>query len=334
MADDAATDERFTPPEVLEWRDAVWSAGADTDPAWHPRSFSTAALTYTRRQNGLAAPWYGRVWLNPPWSDPGPWIDRLLAHVRQLPIAPGLHPEGMLCVRNDPSTAWWADAWRWADAVAFLSERTRYWMLDEAAKLVECGVPSFTSVVFYYGPNAAAFVDTAEAWGHYPVGLRNDRDGRTIRRMARSAKRGKPDVLAQMVKETIATFARANPKMTLADVAGTVPGGEALVLSLQVRDLWPAEQPSAPTPKNGASKRSRKPTAAPTRAAPKNGVTRKMAQRVEEIQKWIGKRTELRASEVMDAFSISRQTALRALANVPNLRAEGKAKSAKYVVVK
>jgi len=35
---------------------------------------------YTELDNGLNQPWFGRVWMNPPYSAPGAWVDKFLEH--------------------------------------------------------------------------------------------------------------------------------------------------------------------------------------------------------------------------------------------------------------
>lgn len=54
----------------------------DTDPATNVHSFIEAGTKYTGQfgLNGLVLPWFGRVYLNPPYSDPTPWADRWIAH--------------------------------------------------------------------------------------------------------------------------------------------------------------------------------------------------------------------------------------------------------------
>ena len=203
-----ATDERFTPPEVIAVRDDCW-VSTTTDPCWHPRSYSTAVVTYTKEDDGLELPWFGRVWLNPPWSNVTPWIEKLIAFMRAAWVEGGLYPkpEGMLMVKNDPSTAWWKLAWWAADAIILLAERTRYHQLD-GDEVVPCGTPEFSSVIFYFGDDAEHVVARFEAAGHY---------GRTLphheQRMAKTTKTMEQRI-DDVVRTEIVTFARDHASLT------------------------------------------------------------------------------------------------------------------------
>ena len=46
---------------------------------------ATAKATryFTKDDDGLAHPWRGRVWVNPPYSDPAPWIQKAILEVEQ-----------------------------------------------------------------------------------------------------------------------------------------------------------------------------------------------------------------------------------------------------------
>lgn len=62
----AATDEWYTPKEII---DALGSF--DLDPcAPVSRLWDTAIKHYTKEDDGLTKEWFGRVWLNPPYSRP------------------------------------------------------------------------------------------------------------------------------------------------------------------------------------------------------------------------------------------------------------------------
>ena len=43
---------------------------------------------YTIDDDGLAQPWLGRVWMNPPYLKPSPWIDKWLKHANGIALLP------------------------------------------------------------------------------------------------------------------------------------------------------------------------------------------------------------------------------------------------------
>jgi len=71
-----ASDSWLTPPELIKALGKF-----DTDPCCEIKMpWKTASKMYTRKDNGLNQIWKGRVWLNPPYSKPGPWMLTLSQH--------------------------------------------------------------------------------------------------------------------------------------------------------------------------------------------------------------------------------------------------------------
>ena len=66
-----------TPGFVIEAAISVMG-GIDLDPATLPTNPVGATQFYTKADDGLAQPWRGRVWLNPPYSKPAPFLLKLI----------------------------------------------------------------------------------------------------------------------------------------------------------------------------------------------------------------------------------------------------------------
>ena len=80
------SDERFTPRWIFDALGETF----DLDPA-SPVAATTnvpAAQVFTRDDDGLAQPWHGLVWVNPPFSNSTPWAERFLEHANGLWLGP------------------------------------------------------------------------------------------------------------------------------------------------------------------------------------------------------------------------------------------------------
>jgi ParB family chromosome partitioning protein len=85
--DPGATSEWYTPGAYLDAARAAMG-GIDLDPAScaHANKTVRAATYFDRAADGLSRHWFGRVWLNPPYSDfkgqAAAWATKLLAEYR------------------------------------------------------------------------------------------------------------------------------------------------------------------------------------------------------------------------------------------------------------
>jgi hypothetical protein len=78
-------DEVYTPPMIFEALKLEFDldvCGPVGGLPWIP-----AKRTFSQEEDGLAQDWYGRVWMNPPFSKPTPWIDKWLENNNGVMIA-------------------------------------------------------------------------------------------------------------------------------------------------------------------------------------------------------------------------------------------------------
>ena len=91
------SDEHYTPKAIFDALDLLF----DLDPCSPGQNMShvPAKHCYTKQQDGLQQEWHGLVWMNPPYSNPKPWVEKFIQHgmgIALLPITRG---------------KWWDDLW-------------------------------------------------------------------------------------------------------------------------------------------------------------------------------------------------------------------------------
>lgn len=97
------SDDYYTPPWLFETMALEFDLDVCSPPggiAWVP-----AARYYTQTDDGLLQPWAGRVWMNPPYSKPSPWVDRFIEHANGVALLPFA------------KSAWFDRLWNAADAI-------------------------------------------------------------------------------------------------------------------------------------------------------------------------------------------------------------------------
>lgn len=134
------SDTWLTPPDILA---ALGDFDLDPCAAPEPRPWPTAARHICRPADGLAEPWAGRVWLNPPYSrEAVRWLQRLAAH-----------GSGTALVFARTETSWFVETvWRRASAVLFLHGRLHFHRGDGVRAAANAGAPS--CLVAYGSPDA------------------------------------------------------------------------------------------------------------------------------------------------------------------------------------
>lgn len=121
----------------------------DLDPCGAP-GWPTAERLICRPDDGLAARWTGRVWLNPPYDrSTWTWLSKLADH-----------GSGVALIFARTETAGFVDqVWNRAAAVRFLHGRLHFHLPDGTRASANAGAPSV--LVAYSGADARRLADSS-----------------------------------------------------------------------------------------------------------------------------------------------------------------------------
>jgi ParB family transcriptional regulator, chromosome partitioning protein len=150
--------EWYTPAKYVELARKVLGS-IDLDPASHPVAQQTVQATrfFTEADNGLAKPWRGRVFCNPPYSKGliTPFVDKLLSEV-----ASGNVREAILLTHNHSDTRWFQAVLGQARRVCFTAGRLNFYGPNS-----EIAAPVQGQTFHYFGTNAEKFEEVFSAIG-------------------------------------------------------------------------------------------------------------------------------------------------------------------------
>lgn len=131
----------------------------DLDPcASVNQPWPTAACHYTIKDNGLALPWRGFVWCNPPYGrKAAPWLKRMAEH-----------DDGIALIFARTETAWWQDyIFPHASGILFL--RGRITFCDSKGKAAGNGAGSPSALVAYGHTGARRLVSRSLSGAYVPL---------------------------------------------------------------------------------------------------------------------------------------------------------------------
>jgi ParB family chromosome partitioning protein len=151
VANNSGNNEWYTPPEYIAAARAVMG-GIDTDPASSAVANQTvkAGVYFDEDYDGLRREWHGRVWLNPPYSQPeiGDFCAKLVAEIEG-----GRVRQAITLTNNATETAWFRVLAERCTAVCFPSSRIRF--LDAQGRAN--GTPLQGQALMYFGDRTAVF---------------------------------------------------------------------------------------------------------------------------------------------------------------------------------
>jgi phage N-6-adenine-methyltransferase len=146
----SGNNEWYTPVKFIDSAKVVMG-DIDLDPATSELANETvgASNIYTSETNGLESPWFGRVWMNPPYAQPliSNFSDKVAAS-----YASGEVEQAIVLVNNATETGWFQAMAKEASAICFPKKRVRFYNPEG-----ELGAPLQGQAILYMGGNPEGF---------------------------------------------------------------------------------------------------------------------------------------------------------------------------------
>lgn len=155
------TDEWYTPnsPEQPVLSLVVDVMGAiDLDPCSNSKRTVPASKHFTLKDDGLIQPWHGRVFMNPPYSSPLPWVKKLVHSYQSGEVTEAIALLKAGCESNRGTGKLLAHA----EAVAKWDGRLKF----VPSRLIEQNRPDFDTAFFYFGCNVERFKEVFQPYCH------------------------------------------------------------------------------------------------------------------------------------------------------------------------
>lgn len=151
VAQSTGENEWYTPKEYIEAAKSVMG-DIDVDPASSEiaNKIVKAKIYYTAQNDGLTKPWIGRIWMNPPYSQPliVRFSETFVKKYKDTEVK-----EACVLVNNATDTTWFQMMLEICDKVCFIKGRIRFLDIKEEAT----GAPLQGQLILYFGKNVQKF---------------------------------------------------------------------------------------------------------------------------------------------------------------------------------
>jgi len=143
--------EWYTPKIYIDAVRAVMG-DIDVDPASSEiaNRIIGAKIFYTAKDDGLTKPWSGRVWMNPPYSQP---LIVKFSEAFVKKYGDGEITEGCVLINNATDTSWLQMMLEICNKICFIKGRIRFIDMDGNAT----GAPLQGQLILYFGKNTQKF---------------------------------------------------------------------------------------------------------------------------------------------------------------------------------
>lgn len=159
VSHNSGENEWYTPKEYIEAARQVMGS-IDLDPASTEKAneIVQAKQFHTIEDDGLSHPWYGNVWMNPPYSQP--LIDKFSEKLVNDRVF-GKISQACVLVNNATETSWMQRMLDTCSAVCFISGRIKFIDKDGEPK----GAPLQGQSILYFGKNVNEFWEVFSQFG-------------------------------------------------------------------------------------------------------------------------------------------------------------------------
>ena len=158
VSHNSGNNEWYTPQKFIESARLVMGE-IDLDPATSDLANEVvqASNIYTAETDGINNPWFGRVWMNPPYAQP--LMSNFAERFREAAEF-GEIEQGIVLTNNATETAWFAELSSVGNAFCFPLKRIKFYT-DEGVKATGLQGQCFT----YFGPNVSDFARVFSKYG-------------------------------------------------------------------------------------------------------------------------------------------------------------------------
>jgi phage N-6-adenine-methyltransferase len=152
----------YTPAHIVEAGRSALGGSIDLDPAScreANEAYIRATKYYTKQDDGLTQPWFGRIWLNPPYGVGfmPQFVDKAIETLRSPDF------KAMVVLTNNyGDTRWWRKLYDAAQAVCIVQGRLKFWRPGNAMKPQ---TNKWGQSLFYFGERPDLFFDSFGQYG-------------------------------------------------------------------------------------------------------------------------------------------------------------------------
>ena len=122
-----ANDELYTPKALFDKLGLQFDL--DVASSYNENIATPTIHRFTIDDDALTKEWFGRVWMNPPFSKPSPWAEKWLSHGNGVALLP-----------LSGNSRWWRNLWQSEARVVMIEPNTGFINTEGEEKKIMYGI--------------------------------------------------------------------------------------------------------------------------------------------------------------------------------------------------